>query len=108
MGFKSKSMTLLLVLAVSASAGSFKKDYCDNQEYFNRSGNDVGSKYPHLHCGKKFVTYSKSKRNHINFLKSAKLNIGQANNVCSQGGNKIKKIVKKICSDYDETCSDCD
>ena len=108
MGLKLASTALLLLVAISASAGSFKKDYCENQEYFNKSGKDVGSKYPHLHCGKDFVTYSKSKKNHINFLKGSTFNVGQANNICSQqGGNKIEAVVKKICNDYDKVCDAC-
>ena len=106
---KLKVITVALALLVSASFSSnYKKDYCNQQTYFDKSGNDVGSKYPHLHCDKKFITYSKTKSNHINFLKGSKFNKGQADNACSQASSDIKKVIKEICEDEGKTCNECD
>ncbi len=49
-------------LLLIAEAVNFKKDYCGNQEYVG----NAGGRYPHMHCGKSFLTFSQSKSNHNN------------------------------------------
>ena len=53
---------VILVLAILTEAVNFKKDYCGNQDYVGNNGN----KYPHLHCGKSFLTLSRSRKRHNN------------------------------------------
>ena len=70
----------LLVMALcvlSTEAFSYKKQYCDNEEYV---GNE-GSKKPHVHCGKNFFTMSWSD--------------GHDNLVTKDGArcNKVKEIL---------------
>ena len=52
----------ILVLGVLTEAVNYKSDYCGNQEYV---GND-GGRYPHLHCGSNFLTFSRGKKKHDN------------------------------------------
>ena len=58
------SMVIVLVIFVLAvgAAVNIRKKYCNNKEFI---GNRP-SKYPHLHCGKGFLTLSRSKSNHKN------------------------------------------
>lgn len=53
---------LAALLAPISAHANYAKDNCGGQEYL---GNE-GSKYPHLHCGKDFLTLSRSKNDHIN------------------------------------------
>ena len=53
---------LVVVILFALTEANFKKDYCGNQDYLGNNGN----KYPHLHCGKDFFTFSKGKKNHNN------------------------------------------
>ena len=53
---------VILVLTSCADVVNYKKDYCGNEEYVGNNGN----KYPHLHCGRNFLTLSRSKTNHNN------------------------------------------
>ncbi len=55
-------MSVFVVLLLTIEAVNIKKDYCGNEEYVGNSG----GKYPHLHCGKSFLTLSKSSGNHNN------------------------------------------
>ncbi len=57
-------LTALALLILTVDAVNVKKDYCSNQEYVGNRG----SKYPHLHCGKNFLTLSRSKTRHVNDL----------------------------------------
>ena len=68
-----------VILMLSVEAVNFKKDYCNNQEYVGNPGN----KYPHLHCGKNFLTLSRTKKNHLNLQ-------GRCN------------VVKRVLQDKDE------
>jgi len=56
-------MGLCLIASSPAFATNWKKEYCGNQDYI-----PAGHKYPHLHCGKDFYTYSKSSSNHTNMV----------------------------------------
>ena len=55
-------VAVVVILALAAEAINFKKDYCHNQDYVG----NPGSRYPHLHCGKSFLTLSRSKSQHDN------------------------------------------
>lgn len=56
------AVTVLAVAFLAAEAVNIKKTYCNNEEYIGNRG----GKYPHLHCGKSFITLSKTKTNHLN------------------------------------------
>jgi len=107
MRFIFMSLMIVIMATVSVNAGSYKKDYCKNNEYFDNNGADDGSHYPHLHCDKKWITYSKAKKSHSNFLKGSRFDKGKANNVCGRASKKIKKVIKEICEDMGETCNSC-
>jgi hypothetical protein len=81
-------MTVLGALAVLTltnqnAHANLKKDYCSNQTYYTNAGADDGSTYPHLHCGKSFLTYS-SGSNHYNFVVGDQLKTGTAGSACSK------------------------
>ena len=48
-------LAALTLLVLATEAVNIKKKYCGNDEYVG----NPGSKYPHLHCGKNFITLSK-------------------------------------------------
>ncbi len=110
-----KPIILASILIVSASsfamAASYKKDYCNNQDYYTDSGSNDGNIYPHLHCASTWVTYSKNSGQHYNFLTGGSLQKGQANNACTQadgaGAGNLKGIIDRICTDFGQTCDDC-
>lgn len=57
------------------------KEYCGNQEFVGNAAN----RYAHLHCGKRFLTLSRSKKKHVNL----------------QGNcNKVKSILGDIDNNY--------
>ena len=63
-----KTLLVLVVLALSVlivQAANLKKTYCGNQEFL---GNVPATNYPHLHCGKDFITLSMGSNNHFNFF----------------------------------------
>jgi len=60
-----------LAFAGVAEAKSAKSTYCGNQDYYTNSGDNEGGTYPHLHCGKDWITYSKNSNQHYNFFTSA-------------------------------------
>ncbi|WP_434633182.1 hypothetical protein [Chromobacterium sp. CV08] len=49
----------VMLIAVSAYADDYKKNYCGNKTYVA-----VGDKYPHLHCDKSFFVYSEASNKH--------------------------------------------
>ncbi len=55
-------LSAVVIFALAVEAVNFKKDYCKNQDYVG----NPGSRYPHLHCGKSFLTLSRSKSQHDN------------------------------------------
>ena len=67
-----------LLLPTAALAGNYKKAYCGNKEYLG----NPGKKYPHLHCGKDFLTFSESAKKHLN-LHDVKAGCKRAANVIS-------------------------
>ncbi len=66
-----------------AFAVNYKKDYCGGEDYVG----NAGSKYPHLHCGKDFLTLSRSGSDHINFN-------GRPN--C----NKVNEVLDDVAGNY--------
>jgi hypothetical protein len=46
----------------------YKKDYCGGVEYV---GQDDGNKYPHLHCGKNFLTFSYAANSYKNLAQNS-------------------------------------
>ncbi len=104
------TMALLMTVG-TAQAASYKKDYCDNQDYYTNDGSDAGGTYPHLHCAKTWITYSKSSSQHYNFLVGDTLYESKANNACTQADDQdadnLKGVIKSICDDFDDTCTDC-
>ena len=104
----------LMVMALgsqTAQAASLKKDYCSNQEFYTNTGADDGSRYPHLHCGKNFLTYSASSSKHYNFVVGDSLKTGTAGSACykavEQSASTLKGIIAKVCKDEDKTCTGC-
>ena len=65
------TLSTLVLAASPAYAVDWKKQYCGGQEYI-----PSGSKYPHLHCGKDFYTYSKTSSNHANMVNGDQANCG--------------------------------
>ncbi len=55
------SIFIILMLMAEAKV-NFKKRYCGNREYIG----NPGSRYPHLHCGRRFLTLSISSHKHHN------------------------------------------
>jgi hypothetical protein len=51
-----------VVIPLVALAANYKKDYCAGSEYLG----NAGGKYPHLHCGKDFLTFSTGPSKHSN------------------------------------------
>lgn len=72
-------VALLVPLAVWAKG--YKADYCGGSEYLG----NAGTKYPHLHCGKDFFTFSRGASKHAN------LQEGQGKN--GQGCKKAAEIL---------------
>ena len=73
-------------LLIVAEAVNFKKTYCGNQEYIGNPGH----KYPHLHCGKSFLTLSRNKCSHNNLQgRCNKVNeiLGNIQNYYGNAGN---------------------
>ena len=50
------------MLFVITEAVNIKKTYCGNNEFLGNRPN----KYPHLHCGKNFITFSRGRFKHDN------------------------------------------
>ncbi len=83
------SIIAIMVLGLSlasmpamAKKNNYKKDYCSSQDYVGNSSN----KYPHLHCGRGFYTYSKGKDSsqHANMVSSGQAMCGIAGTVQTQ------------------------
>lgn len=79
-----------------------KKDYCKNQEFV------PDTKYPHLHCGKGFLTYSVSGSNHDNLIDGDEIYCSRVTNVLdkiaalpnSQRKTEMRDIVTEVKSDW--------
>jgi hypothetical protein len=101
-----------LAFAGVAEAKSAKSTYCDNQDYYTNSGDNAGDAYPHLHCGKDWITYSKNSNQHYNFYVGDSILDGKANSACTQAdaqdADKLKAKIKKMCDDDGKTYNDCD
>ena len=110
--FMTIAIALFAATSANAAQTNYKKDYCDKQEYYTNSGANDGSTYPHLHCAKRWITYSKSSSKHYNFAAGNGVSKGTANSACTaadgQSASNLKAIIKEICHDDGETCSDCD
>ncbi len=70
-----KIALVLAALVLVSAAVNFKKQYCGNQEYVGNPGH----KYPHLHCGKNFLTLSRDSNRHTGLIERC---------------NKIKEILE--------------
>ena len=80
-------LAALTLLVLATEAVNIKKKYCGNDEYVG----NLGSKYPHLHCGKNFITLSKGKKSHNNLQgKCSTVNriLGDVNGYYGNAGNK--------------------
>ncbi len=93
-------LTFLVSFLLLASAINYKKDYCDNEEYVGNSGH----KYPHLHCGKKFLTLSRNKNRHNNLQGHCnKVNeiLGNINGYYGNAGNSyaITAVLREYAND---------
>ena len=60
------SLTFLVLSTITEVVDTKKvnimREYCGNQEFVGNAAN----RYPHLHCGKRFLTLSRSGKNHVN------------------------------------------
>jgi|TARA_R110000782_G_scaffold34554_2_gene82538 hypothetical protein len=101
----------VFALGTQSAQANLKKDYCSNQEYYTNAGVNDGSKYPHLHCGKTFLTYSASSGKHYNFVVGDALKTGTAGSACSkadeQSADALKDIIAEVCTDDSKTCTGC-
>uniref|UniRef100_A0A1X7U4W5 Uncharacterized protein n=1 Tax=Amphimedon queenslandica TaxID=400682 RepID=A0A1X7U4W5_AMPQE len=71
------ALCLLSFILINAAEANYRKDYCGNQEFV------PCTKYPHLHCGKRFFTLSyNGGKKHVNF-------IGKKGAMCSN----VKKVL---------------
>ncbi|NIZ00778.1 hypothetical protein [Thalassospira lucentensis] len=101
----------LLVAAQSAQAASLKS-YCNGNDFYGKvpERDGFGDKYPHLHCGSRFITYSpsKNKGNRINFLDKGGLSVSKAGNACldanNKGADRLTAKIAEICTDYGAAC----
>ncbi len=59
-----KIALVLAALVLVSEAVNFKKQYCGNHEYVGNRGH----KYPHLHCGKNFLTLSRESNRHTGLI----------------------------------------
>ena len=79
------SLTFLVLSTITEVVDTKKinimKEYCGNQEFVG----NVANRYAHLHCGKRFLTLSRSRKNHVNL----------------QGNcNKVNRILGDIDNSY--------
>ncbi|MDP2697629.1 hypothetical protein [Thalassospira sp.] len=107
-------LTITTGIMLSASvvqAAGYKKDYCNNQDYYTDTGANDGSTYPHLHCASSWITYSKSGNQHYNFAGGNGPLSGTSNSACAaaqeQNALTLKGIIGQICTDYGVTCNQC-
>ena len=95
-------LTALTLFVLAAEAVNIKKKYCGNQEYVG----NPGSKYPHLHCGKSFITLSKAKKNHNNLqgkCNVVKNIIGDPNSYYGNAGN-VQAITNALTAYENDSC----
>jgi hypothetical protein len=76
------TLALLMAMPAAALAANYKKDYCGNQDYVG----NTGARYPHMHCGKGFITLSRSGNDHINF--NGRPNCNKVNEVLADAQNQ--------------------
>jgi hypothetical protein len=74
--------SLIAILPTGAFATNYKKDFCGNKDYVG----NTGSRYPHMHCGKSFMTLSRSSNDHINF--NGRPNCNKVNEVLDDKQNQ--------------------
>ena len=55
-------VSAFFVFILAVEAVNIKKSFCGNRDFVG----NPGSKYPHLHCGKDFLTVSTTSSRHIN------------------------------------------
>lgn len=100
-------ISLAVATALPAVAHSLKKDYCANQDFYTNTGADESSTYPHLHCGKAWITYSASSTQHYNLFNKGGFADGTAKSACfkaqEQGAANLRTIIGNVCTDYTNT-----
>ena len=106
------SMSAILLLIITANAeANYKRDYCNNQDYYTNNGSNEPGIYPHLHCGRPFIIYSRESNSHYNFLTGDHISTGTAGSACDAATDQkalaLKKIIGEICDDYGKTCNGC-
>ncbi len=74
------SALVLVAVPALAQATDYKKVYCGKKEYVGNPSN----KYPHLHCGSNFYTYSKGSNDHLNMVGKKGPQCGTARNAQEQ------------------------
>lgn len=107
-----KLLPLLLILALASTAvhaNNNKSTYCNGQEFYTNRGTNTPGIYPHLHCGKRWVTYSIYKKKHQEFLDSDGVNLQKAIKACNAASDyaHLKSVITKICQDHGKSCGDC-
>ena len=91
-----KLLLLIIFLFIGATSGNYMKEYCHNKEFIP----DI--KYPHLHCGPGFLTYSSGPNKHDGFVDSHGVKCSTVQKVLD---NHINDEIRAILSIfYDEEC----
>jgi hypothetical protein len=80
----------LLFAVTPAHAENWKKNYCGNQDYI-----PAGNKYPHLHCGTSFYTYSKLSSSHVNMVNGDQVLCAKVNSTIAEIQNLPDVIAGK-------------
>jgi hypothetical protein len=88
----------LFVLIPSVSYADLKSTYCGGKEYLGNPGN----KYPHLHCGKDFITYSKKSDNHAEIMRGSQPSCERLRSTLDveQGDGELRTALKKVGQDF--------
>ena len=91
-----KLLLLIIFLFIGATSGNYKNKYCQNKEFI-----PLHNKYPHLHCGRDFLTYS-SAHKHDNFVGPHGVECKKVQKVLDYDINDEIRAILSIF--YDEEC----
>ena len=102
-----KLLLLIIFLSIVAANANYKKTYCHSKEFIPTTQN----KYPHLHCGKRFLTYSNQSNDHVQFMGSHGVDCKKVKKVLESDilyeiRNVLEKFYKDECDSSTEEPSE--
>lgn len=88
----------LSMIIPSVSSANLKSTYCGGKEYLGNPGNV----YPHLHCDKDFIVYSKSKGNHADIMRGSQTSCERlrATLDTEKSDGELRTALKKVGQDF--------